>query len=207
MWKYQIITLLRNAFKQGKLQPYPEAKHHFRNLTTFNKWLDRHYQKTWNVFLQKTQQGAKQTVQYLGKYLKKPPLAETKINAYDGTNVTFTFLDHHTKSYRKKTLPVADFIKALIMHIPDRYFRMIRYYGFLANRVRTHYLTILNHEQDPNQSSYLSYLKRFMKAFGTNPLQCRCGTSLRLSSIAFATPLYELINRHQLRAAQLASGP
>ncbi|WP_394355837.1 transposase [Candidatus Trichorickettsia mobilis] len=33
-------------------------------------------------------------------------------------------------------MPVLQFISSLIMHIPDRYFRIIRYYGFLSNRTR-----------------------------------------------------------------------
>ena len=33
-------------------------------------------------------------------------------------------------------MPVMNFIARLIRHIPDRNFKMIRYYGFLSNRTR-----------------------------------------------------------------------
>lgn len=98
MWKYRITNLLRKYFKNNLLLPYPEVKEHFKNYTAFNKWLDSQYQKTWNVYLQKVQKGAKKTTEYLGKYLKKPPLAEARIDGYDGEVVTFTYLDHNTNS-------------------------------------------------------------------------------------------------------------
>ncbi len=204
MWKYSITNMFRQNFKKGMLSPYPEVAHHFKNLTTFNKWLDSHYQKTWNVFLQHSQLGSKPTIMYLGRYLKRPPLAETRLVAYDGNFVSFRFLDHYTKTYKTKTLSVSDFIANLIQHIPDKYFRMIRYYGFLANRVRTKYLTLFNN-QYVSKPHHISYLKRFYSVFGKNPLKCACGHFLRLSSISFAIPLGDLLMRHHEKAIACAS--
>lgn len=206
MWKYKITNLLRREFKNKNLLPYPEVKNHFSDYTTFNKWLDTQYQKTWNVYLQKTQQGAKKTTEYLGKYLKKPPLAETRINSYDGKSVTFTYLDHNNKSKTQKTLPVEDFIATLIIHIPDKYFRMVRYYGFLANRVRTSFLTHLDPEYAPGGSKKPSYTQRFQCAFGRHPLICSCGTLLSFRGLSFATAIHQLVQRHNAKAACLG-GP
>lgn len=77
----------------------------------------------------------KANVEYLGKYLKRPPLGETRIKHYDGTTVTFEYLDHYTYIKETLTLPVLNFIERLICHIPDNNFRNIRYYRFLANRL------------------------------------------------------------------------
>ena len=55
---------------------------------------------------------------------------------YDGHKVTFSYLDHTTKTRKKMTLTTEEFIGRFVQHIPDLNFRMIRYYGFLANRVR-----------------------------------------------------------------------
>ena len=54
--------------------------------------------------------------------------------------VSFRYLDHRTKQYRRFRCTEDDFLKRLLQHIPDKHFRMIRYYGFLANRVRSKYL-------------------------------------------------------------------
>ena len=40
-------------------------------------------------------------------------------------------------------MPAFKFIASLIMHIPDRNFRMIRYYGFLSNRTREQMLPLV----------------------------------------------------------------
>ncbi|MEK6845981.1 MAG: transposase, partial [Nanoarchaeota archaeon] len=212
MWRYQITNLLRSLFKENKLTPYPAVRKHFLNLTSFNKWLDSHYQKTWNVFLQHTQKGAKATVSYLGRYLKRPPIAETRIIAYDGNLVTFRFLDHYTDTNKLKTLTALDFIKMLITHIPDKHFKMIRYYGFLAFRVRNKYLKLFNKNISDTSifkdNFYLSYLKRFLSSFNYNPLKCsHCGSFLILIQISWALPLTTLLDRHLIKATSLALPP
>ncbi len=78
----------------------------------------------------------KANVDYLAKYLKRPPIGETRIKSYDGKFVSFEYLDHYNNTKEIMTLPVLEFISRLISHIPDKYFKNIRYYGFLANRVK-----------------------------------------------------------------------
>src|SRR3990172_6902488 len=89
------------------------------------------YQKKWVVHLNLQSDNRKATIEYLGKYLKRPPLGETRLLAYDGHQVTFEYLDHSTEPKAILTRPVQQFISRLIAHIPDTHFRLIRYYGFL----------------------------------------------------------------------------
>lgn len=206
MWKYRITNLLRKYFKNNSLLPYPAVREYFKNYTIFNKWLDFQYQKTWNVYLQKVKNGAKKTTEYLGKYLKKPPLAEARIDAYDGNLVTFTYHDHNTKTNIQKTLPVEEFIKTLIIHIPDKYFRMVRYFGFLANRVRTKFLKQFNQNTESKNYKPPTYVERFIKAFHKHPLKCSCGNEFLLLRLTFAVPIPVLVCRHNAKAASF-SGP
>ena len=182
MWKYQIIKLFRNHFKSGNLTPYPQVKHHFHNLTTFNKWLDKHYQKTWNVFLQKTQNGAKITANYLGKYLKKPPLAETRIKSYDGDSVSFIFLDHYSKTHQIKTMPVFDFIKAITCHIPDKYFRMIRYFGFPCQSCQNSLSQTLKPKASTWSSVSTFLYHAYHEGFSSQPLKMQLWSILQTDS-------------------------
>ncbi|RDH41266.1 hypothetical protein B9G39_29620 [Zooshikella ganghwensis] len=55
---------------------------------------------------------------------------------YDGHCVIFYYLDHNTKTHRRFECTAEDFMTRLTQHIPEKGFRLIRYYGFLANRVR-----------------------------------------------------------------------
>ena len=46
------------------------------------------------------------------------------------------YYDHHSQQYRQQTLSQEEMIRRYVSHIPARHFKMIRYYGFLANRKR-----------------------------------------------------------------------
>ncbi len=48
----------------------------------------------------------KNNVDYLGKYLKRPPIGETRIKQYDGKTVSYEYLDHYTDTQEIMTLPV-----------------------------------------------------------------------------------------------------
>lgn len=141
-WKHRVITLLRNEFEAGKLKMPPALKH-ITTASTFSSWTAVLYQKTWVVHLNEQSDNMKANVEYLGKYLKRPPLGETRIQEYDGLSVTYKYLDHYTDTQETMRLPVLDFIARLVVHIPDRYFRNIRYYGFLSNRLSGKLLPIV----------------------------------------------------------------
>jgi hypothetical protein len=83
----------------------------------------------------KTKNGQK-TVNYLGRYLKKPPISGSRLAHYTfSATLSFTYLDHRTQTYQQETLSQTDMLRRVIQHIPEKHFRMIRYFGFLANRV------------------------------------------------------------------------
>ena len=55
------------------------------------------------VHLNQQSDNHKDNTQYLGKYLKRPPIGETRIKAYDGKGVTYQYLDHYTKETHTMT--------------------------------------------------------------------------------------------------------
>ena len=86
-----------------------------------------------------------------------------------------------TVSRVTECIPAIDFIKRLIVHISDRHFKMVRYYGIYAK----------HHKQGKNLRKCLSpqkqrYLSRLLDwrnsillAFGYDQLRCpECGTSM-----------------------------
>ena len=60
------------------------------------------------------------------------PLATSRIDAYNGDSVTFHYNRHEDEKLVVETLPALDFISRLIQHIPEKHFKMIRYYGLYA---------------------------------------------------------------------------
>ncbi|MFV0240318.1 MAG: transposase, partial [Lacrimispora sphenoides] len=56
---------------------------------------------------------------YIGRYLGRPVIATSRIDKYDGENVTLHYNKHEDNSYVEKTIPALEFIERLIQHIPD----------------------------------------------------------------------------------------
>lgn len=200
MWRYRIVKLLRQQYKSGNLT-LPSALSHIKNEHSFNAWLNMHYQKKWVVHLAKPDSNHKKNVEYLGKYLKRPPIGETRLKNYDGENVTYEFLNHHDNTHQTKTLPVQEFIARLIRHIPDRYFRAIRYYGWLSNRTRGTLLPVVKtllKTKTSVKNTTIEWRILYMQTFGTDPLECPdCHQVMRLSSIIFPTPIFDLLLNHK----------
>lgn len=73
-------------------------------------------------------------VKYLGRYLRHPAIANSRISGYDGKNVTFWFVDHKSEERVFVTKSVFEFIEAIIQHIPDKNFKLIRYYGVYSRK-------------------------------------------------------------------------
>ncbi len=66
-----------------------------------------------------------EVIKYIGRYLGRPAIATSRIDRYDGENVTFHYNRHEDDAYVEETIPVMDFIKRLIRHIPEKHFKMI----------------------------------------------------------------------------------
>ena len=68
---------------------------------------------------------------YLGRYVRHPAIANSRITSFDGSDISFYYEDRE-KQRHNATMSLEEFISALIQHIPERQFKMIRYYGAYA---------------------------------------------------------------------------
>ena len=55
----------------------------------------------------------------------------SRLKHYDGNTVVYESLDHRTKTRRHETCEGEEFIERLTQHIPDKGFRMIRWFSGL----------------------------------------------------------------------------
>ena len=137
----------------------------------------------------------------MGRYIKRPAIAESKLKHYSGNEITFRHLEHRTKTYRNLTLTSEQFIARFVQHIPDKDFRMIRYYGFLANRIRGKLLPIvykLLNQENNAKTKTPTYAELIQKDFRFNPFKCiLCGQQLVLSAIHFGKNTAELLTFHR----------
>jgi len=192
-WKYNVISFVRSSFKNNNLLLANPLKL-LKSYPAFNSFLNMLYQRyIWYVHIGRKLTSLFFTVQYVGRYTKRPVLAETRISAYDGNSVSFWYDDKNIQKKVFINLPVQEFIKRIIRHIPNKYFKQIRYFGLFANRARTKLcaiaLRLLNKKFEP-PCSILSWRQRMIQQNGIDPLACPfCKTLMQFAFAVFPSPI------------------
>lgn len=118
---------------------------------------------------------------YIGRYLGRPVIANSRIDAYDGESVTFHYNRHEDDVLVTEKIPATEFIQPLIQHIPEKHLKMIRYYGIYA-RHREQDIKInraISKEKHKILKSFNRWQTGILYSFGYNPLKCTCcGTTM-----------------------------
>lgn len=127
-WQYQALTRLKAA-----LPDTPEM----------SKLIDRMFKKYPEGFYIHVPEESRitskrQIARYIGRYVRHPAIANSRLCRYDGENVTFWYKDNEEVRHLR-TMRVFEFIEAIIQHIPDRQFKMIRYYGAYCRKWKRRY--------------------------------------------------------------------
>lgn len=176
MWCYNIISFIRKSAKKHQLI--------LPNNINLNHLLNNLYSKTWYVNLGRTLPNANFTITYIGRYTKRPVIAESRIIYYNGLHVTFHFQDQATSQTLYVTLPVEEFIARLIQHIPDKSFRQIRYAGIFATRLRSKLIPTVNNLLE-NMKKFVNISLGYLRTYFTEILRCpKCNCEMILIGIS-----------------------
>jgi hypothetical protein len=150
---------LGDSFKKVKAQIYKAADNGFY------------------VNAPKSQGKVRNLINYIGRYLGRPVIAMSRIDHYDGKNVTFHYDRHDNGERVVETISAQDFIKRLVIHIPPAYFNMTRYFGLYANRNKT---AVRVGKVIETRRNKLRFRELLLKTLGVDPQRCRnCGTMLQ----------------------------
>lgn len=100
----------------------------------------RKYPKGFYVWLHKrgSIKHPKLIARYIGRYIRHPAIANSRIYFFDGKVVKFFYIDGEDNRI-EVTMTSNQFITSLIQHIPPLQFKMIRYYGAYARRAKGAY--------------------------------------------------------------------
>lgn len=141
---------------------------------------------------------ARFTTRYIGRYTKRPVLAQSRIKDYDGTYVTFEYEDKTEGERKPLRMTVEAFIARLVVHIHDQHFRQIRHYGIYATRTRQEDIALARQLlcQLPVPAALpMNWQERRRVQNGYDPLICpRCDAPLTLVAVAYRSrdgPLQE----------------
>lgn len=147
-----------DSFKKVKAQIYRDHKNGFY------------------VYAKPALTDAKTVTEYIGRYLGRPVIATKRIDKYDADNdtVTFHYNKHEDNSYVERTVPALDFCQLLMQHIPEKNFKMIRYYGLYGRHreVDRQLCKMRSAEKQRLFESFNEWRKSILLSFGYDPLQC-----------------------------------
>nr|WP_232095042.1 MULTISPECIES: transposase [Serratia] len=149
----------------------------FCALHTYGRQLNQHL----HIYVSVTRGGLDIThstwrsVKYLGRYLKRAPVAASQLRHYRGGAVVQQYYDHRTQRHKRQKISQEEMLQRYISHILARYFNMVRYYGFLANSKRGSLLPKvydaleMTVREKPKRPQFAVLMKGFL---GTDPYQC-----------------------------------
>ena len=161
-WQYQVLTQFKAALPKNMV---------------FSMLIDqlfKKYREGFYVYLPKESRitNKKRIAKYVARYIRHPAVANTRLHRYDGKTVTFWYKDHEGGRCFV-TVTVREFIKALIQHIPDRNFKMIRYYGAYSRGIKGKHSEYL--QRILKQATFDDFLKNPNKWAPTCP---KCGEKM-----------------------------
>ena len=118
-----------------------------------------------------------QTINYVVRYTGRPAMAQSRILNYDGTYVTYYYERHEDGKRIEEKIHVYEFIKRLIKHIPDKNFKVVRYYGIYAKEHKNSkkIFNLLNENVIKIKEILRKWQYSIELSFGYNPTKCSCG--------------------------------
>ena len=152
----EMESRIGSSFKKTKAKCYTEHKHGFY------------------VYAKPNKCDPTVVTKYIGRYLGRPVIATSRIDKYDGEQVTFHYNRHEDDKYVVETIPAMEFIQRLIRHIPEKHFKMIRYGGLYARHraIDQKLYRAIPKEAHPIYRSFNQWRTAILGSFGYDPLEC-----------------------------------
>jgi DNA-directed RNA polymerase subunit RPC12/RpoP len=132
----QFLTLLRRAFRKGKLR-LSGVLVSLQQPKAFDRFTFLLKNKDWVVYAKKPFRGPQHVIQYLAHYTHRVAISNGRLLRFEDGQVTFRWRDSvHGNQQKVLTLPAVEFMRRFLLPVLPRGFVKIRHFGYLANRER-----------------------------------------------------------------------
>jgi len=174
-WQYEILTAIKKALPED------------RELAKIIDWCFKERTNGFNIQAKRRIEGkTKKAARYMARYVRHPAIADSRIINYDTKNVTFVY--EREKVMRTVVMDKYEFIHNVIKHIPDKNFKMVRYFGIHARRAKDRARKAM--EELGLVVKYLinpfSWRKNKAEFEGKDPLKCdKCGGEMYLYKVVY----------------------
>ena len=193
LFRGKFMNALKKLYKADKLV-FSGTSLKFRCSNEFQRLVDLLYKKEWVSNIKETFKGAKNVIEYLGRYTHRIAISNSRIVSIRDTGITFSVKDYKkqgAKSY--VTLAPVEFIRRFLMHILPKGFVKIRYYGIFSNRTKKVKLAICRNIIKGNYSKPLleglTAAQIIFLLFGVDVYKCPKCSSRNLKTIRLISRL------------------
>jgi len=136
---------------------------------------------SWKVIIYENR-GKRQILGYVARYLRRPPMADYRIQGWDKDNVRFLWRDKKSRgAVREEIISIHLFILRFINQIPDKGMHSVRYFGLLTPHAREcryeAFLRLLPTPR-PQPVRRLRWASSILKVFGRDPLVDSAGNRM-----------------------------
>lgn len=145
-WEYNVLKELRKYLPEG-----------------ITDLAYRKYPNGFCVYVRKHRiSSRKGLAKYLGRYVRHPAIANSRIIAYNGEAIRFYWKDYEDKIHYKIML-VHEFISALIQHIPEKNQKLVRYYGWYSRRKKKGIKSTITTSNSVKKTAYCPICRQKME--------------------------------------------
>jgi hypothetical protein len=173
-WRKALIALLRAALRAGQLRRELAADQMGDLLTHLERcW--------WSVKIQPFED-KRHFLQYAGRYVRRPPIAQRRITWIGERTVRFWYKDKRLRRRVYLQCSIEEFIDRWAQHIPEHYQHAVRSFGLFASRTLSRtsaaIFAILGQERKPlpKPRSWADSIKR---DFERDPLLDHAGKRMK----------------------------
>ena len=180
-WQKLLLDYLQNNLPANELPKFKQLKNQISNEYNNGFYV---YAKPDNI------SSINQTINYVVRYTGRPAMAQSRIIDYDGTYVTYYYERHEDGKRIEEKIHAYEFIKKLIMHIPDKNFKVVRYYGIYAKKHKhsDKIFKLLNKNQIEIRNQLRKWNLAIDLSFGYDPTICSCGGNLIFFELKIKDP-------------------
>lgn len=98
--------------------------------------LNRLGRERWHVRIEEAYPQARAVLKYAGRYIRRGPLSERRIIAYDGSRVIIAYAHPEKHDQKTYSLEAVDFVRRILDHAPERGTHCVRVYGLYHSACR-----------------------------------------------------------------------
>jgi len=169
-----VIALLRAALRAGRFQTELTASQ-MQDLLA-------HVERCWWSIKVQCFEDKWHFLQYAGRYVRRPPIAQRRITWIGERTVKFWYKDKKLGRRAEVHCSVEEFIDRWTQHIPERYHHAVRSFGLFAPRALSHtsaaLFAILGQERKLRPKP-LRWADSLQRDFGLDPLLDHTGKRMR----------------------------